>query len=171
MSEFLNKDSLDLMTMPGPRLPELEEWLIKEVWTRDRFQGCKSSPSQYLKSGEALVSDREILLSAAADSYFGELTGAFTDGCRFLLRIREGQCRCSGWVFSEGTAQTPRTGPHIGPAHYRVRLQPFGHTEHHGRFHRTKAQPWSPGHVALETCFAAGIQGEEHGIPFLSEAQ
>jgi hypothetical protein len=76
MSEFLNKDNLDLMTMPGPRLPELEEWLIKEVWTRDRFQGCKSSPSQYLKSGEALVSDREILLSAAADSYFGELTGA-----------------------------------------------------------------------------------------------
>ena len=74
MIECPNQNDLDLLTRPGPRLPELEEWLLKEVWTIDRFHNCRSSPSQYLKAGEALVSEKENLLSAAADSYFGELT-------------------------------------------------------------------------------------------------
>ena len=69
----LDRDLLDQLTRPGPRLPEIEDWLMNAVWTTDRFNECGSSPSPYLKSGEKLVHEREILLSSAADSIFDEL--------------------------------------------------------------------------------------------------
>jgi hypothetical protein len=39
----------------------------------DRFQACNGKPSEYLKSGEAVVNETELLLTATADSYFREL--------------------------------------------------------------------------------------------------
>ena len=59
MIEPLNQKDLDLLTRPLPRLPELENWLLNEVWTSRRFQQSGSSPSQYLKSGEVLVNEKE----------------------------------------------------------------------------------------------------------------
>jgi hypothetical protein len=72
----LDRDILDQLTRPGPRLPEIEDWLLNAVWTTDRFNECGSSPSRYLKSGEKLVHERETLLSSAADSIFDELVSS-----------------------------------------------------------------------------------------------
>jgi len=76
MTNQLDQTSLDRLTRPQPRLPELEEWLLQEVWTIDRFNEYDGEPSQYLKAGEALVNETESLLTAAADSYFRELSAA-----------------------------------------------------------------------------------------------
>ncbi|MBW1895892.1 MAG: hypothetical protein JRI47_02430 [Deltaproteobacteria bacterium] len=69
----LDRDLLDQLTQPGPRLRGIEDWLLNAVWTTDRFNECGSFPSSYLKSGEKLVNERETLLSSAADSIFDEL--------------------------------------------------------------------------------------------------
>jgi hypothetical protein len=71
---MIDTSFLDSWTRPGPRLPRLKKWLVEEVWTADRFRQCKNIPSEYLKSAERQVNDLESLLTAAADSYFGELT-------------------------------------------------------------------------------------------------
>ena len=70
----LNKNNLDTLTLPGPRLPELERWLRNDVWTSERFVNCASSPSQYLQSGEKIINQKENLLAASAQSLFDELT-------------------------------------------------------------------------------------------------
>ena len=72
----VNRDLIDTLTRPDPRLSEIESWLLKDVWTADRFTECGSSPSRYLKSGEKLVNEREVLLAAAAGSIFDELIAA-----------------------------------------------------------------------------------------------
>ncbi|NVM22709.1 MAG: hypothetical protein HWN68_13130 [Desulfobacterales bacterium] len=72
----LDRELLDKLTQPCPRLPEIEDWLLNHVWTPDRFAECGSLPSTYLKSGEKLVNDRETLLTSAADSIFDELTAS-----------------------------------------------------------------------------------------------
>ncbi len=69
----IDKNLLDKLTRPGPRLPEIEDWLCNTIWTCDRFAGCGSSPSRYLQSGEKLVNERENLLSSSAESIFNEL--------------------------------------------------------------------------------------------------
>ena len=74
----LDLTSLDLLTRPQPRLPQLKEWLFKEVWTSKRFRDCGAVPSEYLNSGEKLVNEAESLITAAADSYLGELIAART---------------------------------------------------------------------------------------------
>ncbi len=98
MSEWFHQNTLEKLTTPGPRLPSLESWLLREIWTTERFLGNGGIPSEYLKSGEALVNDMECLLGAAADSYFRELcadpaphrtVGGFLadheDGCAVIL--------------------------------------------------------------------------------------
>lgn len=70
---WLDEKSLDILTAPEPRLPFLESWLLEEVWTMERVRANEGIPSDYLKSGEALVNRMECLLTAAADSYFREL--------------------------------------------------------------------------------------------------
>jgi hypothetical protein len=72
----IDSTSLDLLTRPQPRLPQLKEWLFQEVWTSKRFRDCGEVPSEYLNSGEKLVNDAESLITAAADSYLGELVAA-----------------------------------------------------------------------------------------------
>ena len=73
MTNCFDERTLDQLTLPEPRLPSLETWLLQEVWTMARFRANDMVPSQYLKSGEALVNEMECLLTATADSYFGEL--------------------------------------------------------------------------------------------------
>jgi hypothetical protein len=69
----LNRALIDTLTRPGPRLSDIENCLLKDIWTAERFTDCGSSPSLYLKSGEKLVNEREVLLTAAAESIFDEL--------------------------------------------------------------------------------------------------
>lgn len=77
---LLNRDLLDRWTRPGPRLPDIEGWLLDTVWTENRFQACGNSPSAYLKSGERLVNEREVLLTATAGSIFDELIAGRNTG-------------------------------------------------------------------------------------------
>jgi len=72
----LDKNLLDKLTHPGPRLLDIEDWLLNDIWTADRFAACASSPSRYLQSGEKLVNERENLLVSAAESIFDELTAS-----------------------------------------------------------------------------------------------
>jgi len=79
--------------MPEARLPALEKWLLQEVWTMARFQENDMVPSQYLKSGEALVNEMECMLTATADSYFGELSARSVPSrtvADFFAHYREG---------------------------------------------------------------------------------
>jgi hypothetical protein len=98
MTYWFDEKTLDQLTMPEPRLPALETWLRQEVWTIGRFQANDMAPSRYLKSGETLVNEMECLLTATADSYFGELCARpvpsrtvadffarYEDGCVLIL--------------------------------------------------------------------------------------
>ena len=76
MTTSIDTASIDRLTKPQPRLPQLKEWLSQQVWTSARFRQCGGVPSEYLNSGEKLVNETESLLTAAADSYFGELIAA-----------------------------------------------------------------------------------------------
>jgi hypothetical protein len=73
MTAWFDEKTLDQLTMAEPRLPALEKWLMEEVWTMARFHANDMVPSHYLKSGESLVNEMECMLTATADSYFGEL--------------------------------------------------------------------------------------------------
>jgi hypothetical protein len=73
MTNWFDERTLDRLTLPEPRLPALEKWLLEEVWTMARFEANGMVPSQYLKSGESLVNGMECMLTATADSYFVEL--------------------------------------------------------------------------------------------------
>jgi hypothetical protein len=73
MSHWLDQKILDKLTAPQARLPYLEAWLLEEVWTMARLNDQDGKPSEYLRSGEALVNEMESLLTCTADSYFTEL--------------------------------------------------------------------------------------------------
>ncbi len=72
----LDRLLIDRLTRPGPRLPDIEQWLLNEVWTADAFRAAGNSPQAYLTRGEELVNRRENLLRATAPSIFEELTAA-----------------------------------------------------------------------------------------------
>jgi hypothetical protein len=74
MTALVQPQFIERWTRPEPRLPGLIQWLTGEVWTAERFRECGSKPSEYLQSGERIVNEWESLLTAAADSYFAELT-------------------------------------------------------------------------------------------------
>lgn len=61
----------DLLTKPGPRLPDVCRWLMDEVWSEQRYGDC--SPQQYLDHGERLVLKAEELILNAAPSLYDEL--------------------------------------------------------------------------------------------------
>ena len=75
-SDTLNGATLDELTQPGFRLPRLQDWLMNEVWTMDRYRSVGAKPSEYLLEGEALVHHRETLLTLAGESLYEELSGA-----------------------------------------------------------------------------------------------
>jgi len=56
---------------PGPRLPWVAEWLVQEVWSRDRYK--KFDPRRFLLQGEEEVNLFEQLVASAADRVYQEL--------------------------------------------------------------------------------------------------
>jgi hypothetical protein len=75
-SDTLNRAILDELTQPGFRLKRLQDWLMTEVWTMDRYRSVGAKPAEYLLEGEALVHKRETLLTLAGESLYEELAGA-----------------------------------------------------------------------------------------------
>jgi len=68
---LLDRVLLDRLTVPGPRLPWLAEWLMEDVWSSDRYADL--GPLEYLQQGEKEVNAFEELLAAAAWRIYGEL--------------------------------------------------------------------------------------------------
>jgi hypothetical protein len=73
MVVLVDRGFLERFTRPAPRLPMLEQWLLKEVWTQRAFAEAGDSPKNYLLRAEALVNQRENLLTAVAGSLADEL--------------------------------------------------------------------------------------------------
>lgn len=69
----LDRDLIDRLTQPGPRLPGLEKWLMTEVWSQKAFADSDNSPKDYLRHGEEQVNERENILRTSASSLFDEL--------------------------------------------------------------------------------------------------
>jgi hypothetical protein len=74
-SDRLSRATLDELTQPGFRLPCLQDWLMNEVWTMERYKSVGAKPSEYLLDGEALVHHRETILTLAGESLYDELSG------------------------------------------------------------------------------------------------
>jgi hypothetical protein len=72
-SNTLTRAVLDELTQTGFRLPRLQDWLMNEVWTMDRYKSVGGKPSEYLLEGEALIHHRETLLTLAGESLYDEL--------------------------------------------------------------------------------------------------
>ena len=68
---LLDRALLDRLTVPGPRLPWLAEWLMEDVWSSDRYADL--GPLEYLQQGEKEVNAFEELLAAAAWHIYDEL--------------------------------------------------------------------------------------------------
>ena len=83
-SDTLNRSILDELTQPGFRLTDLQDWLMNEVWTMDRYRSVGAKPAEYLLEGEALVHHRETLLTLAGESLYDELAGAPPDRFRSI---------------------------------------------------------------------------------------
>jgi hypothetical protein len=75
----LDRGLLDTLTQPGFRLPGLIRWLMDEVWTMDRYRAVGEKPAQYLLQGEALVHEREKVLTLAGESVYEELAALPSD--------------------------------------------------------------------------------------------
>jgi hypothetical protein len=69
----LDRNLIDLLTMPGARLPGLVRWIMEDVWTMARYEAFGRKPSTYLVEGEAMVHGRETVLTLAGDSIYVEL--------------------------------------------------------------------------------------------------
>lgn len=69
----LDRDLIEQITQPGPRMSGIEQWLLNDVWTKAAFEAVGNSPQAYLLRGEAMVNERENLMRTAAYSLFAEL--------------------------------------------------------------------------------------------------
>lgn len=72
----LDAPLLAQLTAPAPRLPQLEKWLLDEVWSSGAFARAGRSPKDYLLSGERAVNEREGLIGATAGGMYRELAQA-----------------------------------------------------------------------------------------------
>jgi hypothetical protein len=68
----LSRDVFERLIAPGPRLPWLADWLLGEVWTRERYAAM--SPIDYLESGESQVNALEEIIASSAPRVYDELT-------------------------------------------------------------------------------------------------
>lgn len=88
----LDVSLLTQLTAPAPRLPQLERWLLDEVWSASAFERAGRSPKDYLLAGERQVNERESLLGATAGGVYHELVqmecGKRTIGAFFEARSR-----------------------------------------------------------------------------------
>jgi hypothetical protein len=71
MANF-SREMFERLIAPGPRLPWLADWLLGEVWTRERYAAM--SPIEYLERGESQVNALEEIIAAAAPRVYDELT-------------------------------------------------------------------------------------------------
>ena len=69
----LDATLLDQLTAPLPRLPQLERWLLNEIWGQAAYEHAGRSPKDYLLTGERQVNERESLLGATAGGMYREL--------------------------------------------------------------------------------------------------
>lgn len=69
----LDASLLAQLTTPAPRVPQIERWLLDEVWSEAAFESAGRSPKDYLLAGERQVNEREGLLGATAGSLYREL--------------------------------------------------------------------------------------------------
>lgn len=69
----LDVSLLAQLTAPQPRVPQLERWLLEDVWSEAAFERSGRSPKDYLLAGERQVNERESLLGATAASIYKEL--------------------------------------------------------------------------------------------------
>jgi hypothetical protein len=67
----LSSEIFNRLITPGPRLPWLSEWLLKDVWSKEA--SSKKSPSDYLKDGEAKVNELEQIISSASSGIYDEI--------------------------------------------------------------------------------------------------
>jgi len=68
----LTREVFDRLTVPGPRLPWLREWLLQEVWSLKRYESLGAVT--FLERGEQAVNELEEVISAAAPRVYDELT-------------------------------------------------------------------------------------------------
>lgn len=94
----LNASLLDQLTAPAPRLPQLERWLLDEIWNASAFERAGRSPKDYLLAGERQVNDREGLLGATASGVYREL-GQAEVGNRTIGAFFEVHPRSAAVIF------------------------------------------------------------------------
>lgn len=80
--EILDHALFERLTESGPRLAWIIDWLLKEVWSPERYQNL--SPVEFLRRGEEKVNRFELLVASAADRIYGELLST-PDPSRNLL--------------------------------------------------------------------------------------
>lgn len=68
------------LTAPTARVPQVERWLLDEVWSEAAFEKAGRSPKDYLLDGERQINERESLLGATAGSLYRELLQAEANG-------------------------------------------------------------------------------------------
>jgi len=94
----LDASLLAQLTAPAPRLPQLERWLLDEVWSEQAFEQTGRSPKDYLLAGERQVNDRESLLGTTAGGVYRELLQTATGG-RTIGRFFEANRSAAAVVF------------------------------------------------------------------------
>lgn len=80
--EILDHALFKRLTESGPRLAWIIDWLLKEVWSPERYQNL--SPVEFLGGGEEKVNRFELLVASATDRIYGELLST-PDPSRNLL--------------------------------------------------------------------------------------
>jgi hypothetical protein len=69
--EHLTIPLLEKLTSPGPRLQWISGWLINEIWSGTLFNTL--GPTEYLRKGEEVVNNFEVLISSSAPRVYDEL--------------------------------------------------------------------------------------------------
>ena len=80
--EIMDQALFNKLTRPGHRLTWIIEWLLKEVWSSERYQTL--SPVEFLRAGEEKINRFEMLAASTADRIYGELLSG-PDPSRNLL--------------------------------------------------------------------------------------
>jgi len=83
--ESLTFSFLEELIKPGPRLPWISEWLLKQVWTSENFM--RNSPTEYLIDSEKKAHFLEELVVASAPQVYDELASASIDAPRLSDRL------------------------------------------------------------------------------------
>jgi len=83
--ESLTINFLEELIKPGPRLPLISEWFLKQVWTKENF--IKSSSTEYLTDGEKKTHSLEELIAASAPQFYDELASASLETPRLTDRL------------------------------------------------------------------------------------